>query len=304
MSGFIAIQRDALEHPLLQDPARFRAWVWLIANAAWKSTSVRIKGETIHLERGELSFAQRFLAEKWGMSKSRVDRFIADLRAEGMIETRSKIGADCAHKAGQGQSIITICNYDKYQSRDEGERGNSGATRGATAGQQRGKEEQGNKGTSLSNERERDSAGAQDVIDEWRKVAKPLRLSCWEKLTPKRRRLINSRLADYGFEAIVQAIEHVPKSAFLRGDRGDWNGADLDFLTRPDSVQKILEGKYDDRAKQNGNSGGGRDSRDGVAKALDRRLGLGPDAGEVDRRATGGGGRIGASPAAFLADLR
>lgn len=152
MSGFIALHREAFSHPMLKDADRFRAWFWLVANAAWKPTTTRIKGQTVQLERGELSFSQRFLAEKWDMSKSRVDRFIADLRAEGMITTRSKNGADGGHKAGQGQSIITICNYEKYQRIEDEARGNSGATGGATggatAGQQRGKEEEGNKGTS------------------------------------------------------------------------------------------------------------------------------------------------------------
>lgn len=146
MSGYIALYRDAFDHPMLEDADRFRAWFWLVANAAWKPTTARIKGETVELERGELSFSQRFLAEKWSMSKSRVDRFLADLRREGMIETRTKNGASDDHKAGQGQSIIKICNYDKYQQSDDTERGNSGATSGATAGQQRGKEEEGNKG--------------------------------------------------------------------------------------------------------------------------------------------------------------
>ncbi|MEC9067829.1 helix-turn-helix domain-containing protein [Pelagerythrobacter marinus] len=174
MSGFIAMQREALDHPLLQDAERFRAWFWLIANAAWKPTTTRIKGETITLQRGELSFSQRFLAEKWGMSKSRVDRFLADLRAEGMIATRSKNGATAGHKAGQGQSIITICNYEKYQDPENGARGNSGATSGATAGQQRGKEEQGNKEPKGSSARERAPIECPEDVDPtvWRDFRK------------------------------------------------------------------------------------------------------------------------------------
>ena len=114
MSNFIAMSRAALDHPMLQDAERFRAWFWLIAHAAWRPKKVRIKGQIVEIERGELSFSQRFLAENWGWSKSRVDRFIADLRDEGMISTRSKNGATAGHSAGQGQAIITICNYEKY----------------------------------------------------------------------------------------------------------------------------------------------------------------------------------------------
>lgn len=149
MSGYVAMHRGWQDHDIFAGDvfSRRDAWAWLIANAAWKPAKARIKGTGIELQRGELCFAQRFMAEKWGWSKSKVDRFIAVLRAEGMIETRSKIGATAGHKAGQGQTIITICNYDKFQSRNDNERGNVEPQIGATAGQQRGKEEEGNKGT-------------------------------------------------------------------------------------------------------------------------------------------------------------
>jgi hypothetical protein len=146
--GWFALHRGWRENVIFKgEYSRADAWVWLIENAAWKPSRTRIKGQSIDLDRGELSFSQRFLAEKWGWSKSRVDRFIADLRDETMIETRSKSGATSNHNAGQGQSIIIICNYGKYQDLALCERGNDNPQNGATSGQRRGKEEQGNKGT-------------------------------------------------------------------------------------------------------------------------------------------------------------
>lgn len=145
MTGFIAMQRDALDHPVLFDGGRFRAWFWLVANAAWKPTRTRIKGKIVTLERGEMTYSIRFLAENWGWSKSRVDRFLAELREEGMIETRSKSGTTAGHAAGQGQSIISVCNYAKYQTAEDRLRDNDEPEPGTTAGQQRDKEEQVNK---------------------------------------------------------------------------------------------------------------------------------------------------------------
>lgn len=146
--GWIALHRGWRDSPIFRGEfSRADAWVWLIEQAAWKPARTRIKGATIELGRGELSFSQRFLAEKWGWSKSRVDRFIAELRDESMIKTRSKNGATTDHAAGQGQCIITICNYAKYQDVNDSKRGNVKPIVGATAGQQRGKEEQGNKET-------------------------------------------------------------------------------------------------------------------------------------------------------------
>lgn len=153
MTGYVAMRRDWQDHDVFgrDEFSRRDAWAWLISQAAWKPSKVRIKGSSVMLDRGQLCFSQRFLAEKWGWSKSKVDRFIATLREEGMIETRSKIGATANHAAGQGQSIITICNYEKFQSPLKEHRGNAEPESGATAGQQRGKEEEGNKIIPLAN---------------------------------------------------------------------------------------------------------------------------------------------------------
>ncbi len=144
MSGFYLMHRGWQDADVFgsAEYSERDAWVWLIENAAWKETKVRIKGEGIPLERGQMTFAQRFLAEKWGWSKSRVDRFLKRLNAEGMISICSKNGATAGQGSGQGQSVLTISNYAQYQDKREAERGNDEAGNGATAGQQRGKEEQ------------------------------------------------------------------------------------------------------------------------------------------------------------------
>ena len=150
MSGYILMHRGWQDNPLFdrEEYSRRDAWAWLIESASWKPSRVRVKGEMVDLERGQLCFAQRFLAEKWGWSKSRVDRFLKALCAESMIEVRTKNGATSDHAAGQGQSIITICNYEKYQAPEGIERGNAGPQTGATSGQQRTKEEEGKEYTS------------------------------------------------------------------------------------------------------------------------------------------------------------
>lgn len=144
MSGYIKLHRGWRDNPIFKGEfSRADAWVWLLENACWRETKARIKGEIVTLQRGELTFSIRFMADAWGWSKSRVERFLCDLRAESMIETRSKIGTSAGHKAGQGQSILTICNYAKYQDRDGLERDNDSAEIGTSAGQARDKEEEG-----------------------------------------------------------------------------------------------------------------------------------------------------------------
>lgn len=172
MSGFYLMHRGWQNADVFRsaDYSERDAWVWLIENAAWKETKTRIKGESIPLQRGQLCFAIRFMAEKWGWSKSRVDRFLRRLAAENMISMCSKIGTTAGQQTGQGCNIITVCNYAQYQDKSESNRDNENHEDGTTAGQQRDKEEQINKLT--KNNTHYAFSGStvkltQDDLDEW-----------------------------------------------------------------------------------------------------------------------------------------
>ena len=261
MSGFIAMSRDALGHPVIGDPERFYAWFWLVSNAAWKPTRARISGQVATLEVGELSFSVRFLAEAWGWSKSRVDRFLSELRQEGMIETCSKIGTEAGQKAGQGQSVITICNYAKYQDPKGRKRDSTAPNSGTAAGQQRDKEEQGNKGTiepNGSNARTSAPEKPDDVSDDvWRDF--------------KRHRAKHGGISDRvvaGFRREADKAGWPLERAMDESITQGWRGFKAEYV----------------KGKNNGQS----DKRDGATKALDRKLGLDEFAGQAGRQPDSG----------------
>ena len=132
MSGRYSMERGWMNHPLFKGEkyTRAQAWVWLIENATWKPHRVLVDGKIITLERGQLSYSTRYLAGAWVWSKSRVDRFLKNLVAETMVNTRcSKTGT----ASGTAQNILTICNYDKFQYRSQP----SGTASGTMLGQQR-----------------------------------------------------------------------------------------------------------------------------------------------------------------------
>lgn len=135
MSGWIKLHRGWMDNPALTTPERKVAWLWLIENACWKETKVDIKGRTETLQRGQMTFSIRFLADAWGWSKTSVERFLGRLKTETMIDTAN----------GTGQNVITICNYFKYQDSDEDSGTASGTQSGTGAGQERDKEEEGKK---------------------------------------------------------------------------------------------------------------------------------------------------------------
>lgn len=105
--GFINVTRGMFDHPIFApEPYTEReAWQWLIEQAVWRDTTAMVGRYRIALRRGQCAFSMRFLAVKWKWSEGAVRRFLDKIRTDGMTEQR----------ATRQATIITICNYDKYQ---------------------------------------------------------------------------------------------------------------------------------------------------------------------------------------------
>lgn len=128
MSGWIKSRRRVVEHPLFKgDVAKLGAWMWLLNSACYRPTKFNVNGRIIEVQRGQICVSMRGLAEAWGWSKSSVERFITRLKTETMIET----------EGGTGRLVITICNYERFQSDAELTGTGSGTPRGTGAGQER-----------------------------------------------------------------------------------------------------------------------------------------------------------------------
>lgn len=124
-----AIDRSLWEDPDFASAAfsQREAWIWLIGAAAWKERKARGNAGTVVLQRGEFSFATRFLAVKWKWSSSRVSRFILMLKKRDMIRD--------AHR--DGSTVYKIRNYNDFQVVGLAKRDNNGTPSGTAAGQQR-----------------------------------------------------------------------------------------------------------------------------------------------------------------------
>lgn len=87
-----------------------------------------------------------------------------------------------------------------------------------------------------------------EVLDAWNEKADNYKLPKCMVMSDKRRRYTTARLRDPFFSQNWKAaLERMTSSTFCKGanDRG-WV-ADFDFFIQPDSVAKIMEGKYDER---------------------------------------------------------
>lgn len=135
--SYVTLKRGTLDNACFRNEAfcERAAFVWLVENARWADGSINFNGQIVHLKRGQLCHSARFLAEKWGWSKSSVDRFI----------TRLKTGTLIGTAGGTGFNIITICNYDDITNPETDIGTASGTDSGTGAGQERDKEETRNK---------------------------------------------------------------------------------------------------------------------------------------------------------------
>lgn len=70
----------------------------------------------------------------------------------------------------------------------------------------------------------------------------------------KRYDMLKSRIRTYGIEQVLEAIENIKKSLFLRGNGSKGWIITFDWFVRPNNFIKVLEGNYDDHG-----GGGGRE---------------------------------------------
>ena len=110
MAGWIKISRKIANHWLWQDAERLKWWLDLLFLAAWEDKQVLHDSHLFVLRRGQIIASISFLSERWGKSHPIIIKFLRLLEGEDMIK-RSTIYRQT--------SILTICNYEKYQCNDD-----------------------------------------------------------------------------------------------------------------------------------------------------------------------------------------
>lgn len=143
LTGYFAVARGVFDHVLFKEHralTRLEAWLWLIGRAAWKPTGLRRRTSILHVDRGQFAATIRDLATLWRWPKSTVERFLAELVAEGMIAldriSGTKTGTVLGTKRTHLVTRITICHYDKFQARRGVKKTGSGHSAGRFAGQE------------------------------------------------------------------------------------------------------------------------------------------------------------------------
>lgn len=114
---------------------------------------------------------------------------------------------------------------------------------------------------------------ASKIIDLYNEICKnlpPVKI-----LTEKRRKAINARLREHGYENVVKMLQMASKSNFLAGQSQRGFIADFDWLFKPENFAKTLEDKYNDNRYKPASQGtvtNGKDSNVAYLEGAYERL--------------------------------
>jgi hypothetical protein len=276
--AWIKVCRKVFDHPVLAGEFdRRSAWLWLIANAAWKDHEVPTRAGTVRLCRGQVIAGRDHLASTWGWTPKRVRSFLERIKVAGMIEV--------GQRDGQYANIITICNYEKFQASSTTEgptkgpaKGQRGANEGPHIRKERRERIEGDAALPLMHPIEPEQAAAAKQVErstpertsvdlalaDYNHAAEQMGFARCAVLSAARAKALERRLRDIGagdlehgrqrFRDALSAISH---DAFLAGRRAGTNGRnafrlDLDRLLSTNSAMGDVLGKLLDLHAEHG----------------------------------------------------
>ena len=277
VDGWIKLSRDITKHWIFQDAEFFKWWFDLLTMAAWNDHKVMYDAHLFTLKRGQTIASISYLSERWGRNRKRIIRFLQLLEKDGMIMRAVR---------DRQTSILTICNYGRYQEQ--------GDTIGDTIGDtNRRKEKKDKKEKMLSNDNMQ-KAEAKFDAEEIREI---FNREMFDKSIPKvrgklkgqRLAFLTARVREYGIDAVREAIAKAARSDFLNGGGGHGFIASFEWIFRPNNFPKVLDGNFDNRQTivANGNQASNQSAAQRVEAAANivRRL-----FAEDDARAANGQG--------------
>lgn len=242
MSGdWIKLHRQALDSRVFSSAAIWQLWCYLLLKANWKETYYELE----RIGPGELIFGRNAAANDLKCPASTIYRNMKKLEDMGMIEL----------KPNNKWTTVSICNWETYQNTKKQSEHQMDIQRTSSGHQVDIEWTHHKKAKNLKESKESKEGGAahatlphQEIVDKWNSIDG---ITACRKLTSKRCKALRSRLSDPDWRRDWrEGIERISRSEFCRGqnDRG-WK-ADIDWFLRPDTLTKILEGKYDEHKPQ------------------------------------------------------
>lgn len=125
-SGAVWMHRSADKNDVLRHPIRFSLFFRCVMRACWKERSVIYRGKQISLKRGQLAWSVRDMADGVGCSVKEIRTALKHLKMATMLDTEE----------GTVPQVVTVLNYNDYQSQIEKEGTTSGTNKGTVGAQE------------------------------------------------------------------------------------------------------------------------------------------------------------------------
>lgn len=247
LNGFVVLYRKFREWEWYTDSNTKDVFLELILTANFKDS--KFKGYLI--PRGSVVTSIHNLAVAVGLTDMKVRTALEHLKSTGeiTIKTTSKF------------SIITVNNYDYYQD-DNTQNNNQISGKEHTDNNQisskehsnnnNGTMQQGNKETREQGNNSLSSAKAEETASfDFDSIVELFHSLCpslakVSRLTKKQKNdiLKANTVLNGDFTSLFNRVE---KSDFLKGVKGNWNGATFGWIFVPENLEKIISGRYDNK---------------------------------------------------------
>ena len=220
---------------------------WLISNANYTDGKALARSgyKRVTVKRGSLVTSVKEMELALGCARGLIRKRLKNFVEEGIL----------AIETTNTGSIITICNYDKYQSMEGMEEPavepSQNHHRTITEPSQshilkniRNKESKNETNTELNTPDKAD-----EIVTMWNKDLAGV-LPKVMRLTTKRRTTLNAQIKKYPDLAHWQdTISKIKASDFLTGKSGVWK-ANFDWIMSENNRIKIIEGNYENKTKE------------------------------------------------------
>lgn len=223
--GYIKIHRKMLDWEWYDDLNTRCVFLHLLLTANWRER----RWHGIVIGPGQVITGRKQLAEEVGISERAVRTALVRLVNSKTISLKT---------TNKG-TVITVENWAKYQVCD-GDSDQQTTNKRPTNDQQTTSKEESKK--------ERRSTNVDDTYvhfaDMWNQSCPSL--PAVKKMTPARKKKVESILKDYTEADLLEAMNRVEASDFLSGRNGGWK-ANFDWLINQNNFVKVLEGNYENK---------------------------------------------------------
>lgn len=243
MEGWIKLHRTILENPIVcKDAAHFAVWSYLLLNATHTERRVIFDKEEMVLKSGQLITGRKVIAEKFNIDESKVQRILKTFENAQQIEQQTS----------NKNRLISIVRWEEYQQIEQQieQRVNNKCTTNAqqmhtNKNDKKGKNEKNNNiSKDIYVSTNADTSGV--VIEKWNS----LNLSKVICIKNNRAKMLQARIKEYSLEKVIEAIDNIKDSNFLKGQNNRGWIIDIDWFLKPNNFPKVLEGNYLNKDKK------------------------------------------------------